>query len=115
CATAGCAVGGCAPTARTVASCRVWVANLVQKPETYTCNEIQQVEVPYTYQVTLCKPETRTQNVQVCEMISTPETYQFNVSLTRNETRNRTITVCEMVPTPETYQYNVALTRNETR
>ena len=42
------------------ATCRVWVSNLVPEQVQYTVMRPQWSEVPYTYNVTLCRPEQRT-------------------------------------------------------
>ena len=61
--------GTCAPP--TVTRCvRVWVPQYVQQQVAYTVMKQYVVAKPYEYCVTVCKPETRTRQVQVCEQVA---------------------------------------------
>ena len=72
---------GCCSCCTRVCTRRVWVPNIVRKQVPYTAYERQWIEVPHTYSVTVCKPETRTYLEKVCEY--------------RSETRTRTVRLCE--------------------
>ncbi len=56
------ACGPCQPTQ----TCRCWVPNWVNESVEVTVQKPETVEVPYTYQVTVCKPVLQTHTVQVC-------------------------------------------------
>jgi YTV protein len=89
-----------------VCKTRVWVPNLVQKQVAYTVDTIQTVQVPYEYQVTLCRPEIRTRTEKVCTLVPTQESYPYEVHLTRTENRSRTVQICEYVPEERTRTVN---------
>ncbi len=97
----------CTPATRTV--CKpVWVPNLVEKEIECTRHERQTEEVPYEYTVTVCKPETRTRTVKVCEYQT--ETRSRTVKVrhyeTEEKTREYTYTVC----VPQTKEVEVEVT-----
>ncbi len=100
CAT--CAVAVRVPVCKT----RVWVPKLVKQEIPYTVDVVEKVQVPYEYEVTLCRPEVRTKIEKVCTLVPTPETYQYEVQLTRPETRTRMVPVCEYVPETRTRTVN---------
>ena len=81
-----------------VCKTRVWVPCVVHKTESYTVNTTEMVQVPYTYEVKLERPEVRTKIEKVRTMVPTPEPYSYEVQLTRHETRTRFVDVCRMVP-----------------
>lgn len=59
----------CAPP--TVTRCiRVWVPKLVKQQVVQTVMKPQVIARPYEYDVTLCRPETRVRQVQVCETVA---------------------------------------------
>jgi hypothetical protein len=84
----------CAPACATT---RVWVPNLVQEQIPITVMRPQWKDVPYEYQVTLFRPETRQQTVRLCEF--------------RNETRSREVNFVEFVPQKRTTTENVITCR----
>jgi hypothetical protein len=102
-----CAPSCCAPCQPTV--CRVWVPNIVQREVQYTCYKPQFQDVPYQYQVTVCKPVMQTQTVQVPSVVRTPQTKQVTCTVMVPKTENRTLTLtsfkCE--PQQRTYSYTV--------
>ncbi|MCE9608381.1 MAG: hypothetical protein K8U03_26145 [Planctomycetia bacterium] len=71
----GCAqpCGGCAacPPPMVTRCVRIWVPKIVQQQVTQTVMKQQIVAKPYEYAVTVCKPETRVRQVQVCETVAT--------------------------------------------
>jgi hypothetical protein len=77
----------CGPSVRTVCR-RVYVPRTVTEQVPVTAYKTEQVSVPYQYNVTVCRPETRTRKVQVCNY--------------RTETRTRDVQVCEMQCVPMT-------------
>jgi len=89
-----------------VCKTRVWVPNLVHKQEACTVETIQAVQVPYEYQVTVCRPEIRTRTDKVCTAVPTQESYPYEVHLTRTENRSRTVQICEYVPEERTRTVN---------
>jgi hypothetical protein len=92
----------CAPAPVVACKTRVWVPEFVKKEQCYTVDEMQTVQVPYEYDVTLCRTETQTRTDRVREMVPTQETYQYQVCLTRPETRTRTVQVCDYVSEQKT-------------
>ena len=83
------AASGCVQTQRR------WVPNLVSKQVPVTVMQAQTEDVPYSYTVTLCKPETRTREVQVCRMVAEQQSREVLYRL-RAETRTG-VQVCRMV------------------
>ncbi len=98
----------CAPCAP-VQNCRCWVPNVVQRQVQVTCMRPQMVCQPCTYQVTLCRPETRTCTVKVCHVEQVPMTRQVNCTICVPQvvTRTENITVCRTVQEQQTRQYTV--------
>ncbi len=143
-----CVPAGCSPC-DTAASCapvqtqKVWVSNFVDKIINVTVNRSQMVNEPYSYPVQVCRQETRTRTVNVCETVNEPRTrevpytvcvpkqqsyvvnkpqmvdvpYSYDVTLTRPETRTRTVNVCEYVDEEQTrdVEYTVCVPRQLTR
>jgi hypothetical protein len=89
-------VSCCQPCTTTVCQ-RVWVPNLVEEDRTYTVCKPQIIEEPVEYAVTVCKPETRTCTVKVCEM--------------RQETRTETcqVTAYETALVEQEVEYTVCV------
>lgn len=65
--------GGCNTCApRYVSRCvRVWIPKIVQQQVTQTVMKREVIARPYQYDVTVCRPETRSRQVQVCEQVAT--------------------------------------------
>jgi hypothetical protein len=84
----------CAPT-------KVWVPNVVQDEVEVTVMQRQCVDVPYTYTVTVCTPETRTRMVKRCSY--------------RPEIRTRTVRVCRYDRKTRTRTRQVTQCKLETR
>jgi hypothetical protein len=103
CATScGPVCGGCTTT--TV--CKVWVPNLVETEVEYTCHETQVVAEPYTYKVTVCKPEQQMKKVRVCEYVKEEVPYKYHVTVCKEEERVCKVKVCrnEWVEEPYTWK-----------
>jgi hypothetical protein len=83
CESACAPVKPCDPCAK-VKTCKVWVPNIVEKEVEVTCMKPTWVEEPCEYQVTVCKPETRTCTERVCEY--------------KQEVRTREVRYCAYVP-----------------
>ncbi len=81
----------------------------VAKPYTVCVNRPTFVDVPYTYTVTLCRPETRTRAVQVCKYVTEQQTREvpYVVCVPKQETRSRQVTVMKYVPESHTENYTV--------
>ncbi len=88
---------------------RRWVPNIVKREVEYTCMQAQMEDVPYEYTVTLCRPETRTRTVQVCDMVREQKTkeVQYTVCVPQTKTGTRQVTVCKTVPEEKTCTYTV--------
>ena len=74
---------------------RCWVPNWVSEPVEVTVNKLETVQVPYTYQVQVCKPQTQTRTVKVCHYESQVRTCTHQVCEFHCEMRTRTCTVTE--------------------
>ena len=74
---------------------RCWVPNCVTETVPVTVNKLETVQVPYTYQVQCCRPETRSCTVKVCHYESQVRTCSYQVCEYRCETRTRTFPVTE--------------------
>ena len=55
----------------------------VPQQQEYVATEMQQVQQPYTYQVCVMKPETRTRQFQVCRMVSEQRTREVPYTVMR--------------------------------
>jgi len=106
--------------------CRpVWVPNLVAEQVTHTVCRPRVVEEPCQYTVTVCKPETRTCTVRVCEMrqevrsercqVTTYETSMiekdvaYTVCVPKEKTWIETVTTYKQVPQEVTDTYTVCV------
>ncbi len=96
----------CGPVSVAECKTRVWVPVLVHKQEAFTVNTTENVQVPYTYDVTVLRPEVRTKIEKVCTMVPTQVPYTYEVRLTRYETRSRFVDVCRLVPEVRTRTVN---------
>ena len=109
----------------------------MNEPVEVTVNKLETVQVPCTYQVQVCKPETQTHTVKVCHYESQVRTcahqvceyhcemrtrtctvteckyeqrtreVSYIVCEPRTETRNQQVTTCETAPVERTVQYTV--------
>lgn len=93
------------------APCQVWVPNIVEKEVNYTCYKTVTEDKPYTYEVTVCKPETRTKTVQRTHYVTEPETREVTYTKCVAEKRTKTceVTRVECVPTERTVSYTVCV------
>jgi len=100
--------GVCDPCAP-VCKCRCWVPNVVQKEIEVTCIKAVRVEEPCTYQVTVCKPVTKTCKVKVCDFEQVPATRDvcYTVCVPKTYTKTEQVTTCRYVPVKETRSYTV--------
>jgi hypothetical protein len=103
--TSGC--GDCAQTYTCMRRC--WVPKPVTREVAYTVMRPKMEEVPYTYTVTVCRPETRTKDVQVCHFVAEQQTrqVQYRVCVPQQMTGTREVTTCRMVPEQKTATYTV--------
>lgn len=99
----GCGKGGgygCGAPAQYNGGCgvqRVWVSNVIREQVPVTVWRNQVMEEPYERMVTVKRPETRTRQIRVCEIV--PEQMSREVTYTVN------------VPTRQTRSYNVTTVR----
>jgi hypothetical protein len=91
--------GGCEDDCcGTVTVCqRVWVPQLETKQVEVTTYRREMEEVPYTYSVVVCKPETRTKMVTVCDYETQTRTRDVRTCSYRTETRSKDYRVCHWV------------------
>jgi len=87
--------GNTCNTCQTSCSYKVWVPNMVKQLVPYTVCETTCVEVPYEYNVTLCRPETRTRMVKTCSYAPEQRTCTVKVCGYVPEQRSCTVKVCE--------------------
>src|SRR5690606_22891932 len=95
--------------------CRVWVNQMVQKVIDVNVWRYQQVQEPYQYNVTVCRPETRTRTVNVVDYQTVAQPYEYQVTTCRPETRTRTVNVVNYQQVQQPYEYHVTVCRPETR
>ena len=109
CGPEGCVAGqACAP-----ATCRVWVSNLVPEQVQYTVMRPQWSEVPYTYNVTLCRPEQHTRSVQRCEFVAEQQSREVQYTVCVPQQREYQATEMQFAQQP--YSYQVCVMKPETR
>jgi hypothetical protein len=90
---------------------RVWVPNLVTSTEKVKVSRVEYVEEPYTYTVTVCRPEERSQTVQVTRCVPTPRTREVKVAVCvpRVVNTTRTVTTCRSEPFEAVEHYTVCV------
>ena len=117
--TGGCSVGcteysaGDCCGVPVLQSRRVWVPQIVTKEIPYTVCRPQYHDEPYTYTVTVCRPETRTREESYIECV--PEERVRQVSYHVLVPRQHTVSVQRMRLEPESYTYTTTVCRPETR
>ena len=84
----------CSPCAPSCCVQRVWVPQVVQKQEAYTCMRQQITQVPSTYTVTVCQPQVRTYKVQCPVMVPEQRTQTINCTVYVPQVQTRTFNVC---------------------
>ncbi len=92
----GCCAAGAANNC--VQTQRRWVSSFVTKQVPCTVMQAQTEDIPYTYTVNLCKPETRTREVQVCRLVAEQQTREVACTVCVAETRTCEAQICRMVP-----------------
>lgn len=106
----------CPPQTTTVTR-KVWIPNLVSEEVPYTTYKTERVEQPYTYTVTVCKPEPRTTTSRV--RVDRPETRTKEVSFTEIVRKQVDKTFREVsyrtVEEPRTVRYTVLVPHQEER
>jgi hypothetical protein len=109
--------GGCAPPPTVTQCVRVWVPNLVTQDVQCTVMQTRLVAQPYQYTVTVCKPEQRTRNVQVCETVAEQVTKQVPVTVCVPEKQSRTVQVTRYrdVTEQKTDAYTVMVPKRVTK
>jgi len=111
CCYDGCgAEGGCAPAMVTSVE-RFWVPNVVTVTENVTVNRVQYVEQPFTYTVTVCRPEARTETVNVTRMVPQQRAREvsYTVSVPRTVTTTRAVTTCRSEAYQATESFTVSV------
>jgi uncharacterized protein (TIGR03000 family) len=88
---------GCVQTCTIM--CNVWEPKIESREVQYPCMQPQMEQVPYEYAVTVCKPETQTQNVQVCTYVQEQQsrTESYQVCVPQQRTGTREVATCRMV------------------
>jgi len=101
-ACGGCNGCGACPPATTTRVVRCWVPNVVREQVTRTVMVPQTVNQPYDYAVTVCKPETRVRDVQVCRTVAEQVTREVPVTTCVPEKRQRTFQITKYRDVVET-------------
>jgi hypothetical protein len=99
--------GGCATPATTTVCRKVWVSNVVTEQVPVTACERQITEEPYTYTVTVCKPETHTRKVKVTKYEQQTKQRTVKVCKYETQTKTRPVQVCKYVEETKTRVVNV--------
>lgn len=105
----------CVPT--TTICQNVWVPKMVTREVSVPVCRTVVEEVPCTYTVTVCRPETRTRMVPVVEYETVTRTRAVRVCDYKYETRSKTYQVCKMVPQERAkqVQYTVLVPKQVTK
>jgi hypothetical protein len=93
---------------------KVWVPNIETDEQQVTVMRPKMVEQQYEYSVTVCRPETKTRMVRVCDYRQEQRTVTHRVCDYVNETRERTVRVCNMQPQQRTRQVNYTVCQPKT-
>lgn len=90
---------------------RHWVPNVVTRQVTYTVMKPQVESVPYEYNVTLCRPETRTRTIQVPQIVREQKSreVEYMVAVPQRKTATRQVTEWRSVPEEKTANYTVTV------
>ena len=99
--------GSCCQPMTTTVCQRVWIPNIVQEEVTCTVYKQQITEEPYEYTVTVCKPETRTCTVKVCEMRQEVRTRTCSVTTYETSVEERQVPYTVCVPQEKTWTETV--------
>ncbi|QDU25129.1 hypothetical protein ETAA8_01900 [Anatilimnocola aggregata] len=75
-----------------IRTCKVWVPNVVQEEVEVPVCRHQVSEEAYTYNVTVCKPETQTKTFKVCEMVREDKTREVQFVETQAKQVEKTFT-----------------------
>jgi hypothetical protein len=108
--------GSCAP--QMIKQCvQVWVPNIVREQRTCTVMRTRFVQQTYEYPVTLCRAETRTRTVQVCENVAEQVTNDVPVTICVPEKRTKTsdVTKYKCVTETQKQSYTVMVPTQEQR
>jgi hypothetical protein len=89
----GCNGCGACPPPMTTRVVRCWVPNIVKEQVTRTVMVPQTVNQPYQYAITVCSPEKRVRDVQVCRQVAEQVTREVPVTTCVPEKRQRTFQV----------------------
>jgi hypothetical protein len=81
---------------------RVWVPNIVRENVTRTVMVPQTVNQPYDYPITVCTPEKRIRQLQVCRQVAEQVTREVPVTTCVPEKRQRTFQVTKYRDVVET-------------
>ena len=89
--------------------CNTWVPKLERREVKYTVLRPQPRDVPYEYDVTICKPEKRTETVQVCNYVAEPQkrSVPYTVCVPVKKTGTREVTSYRRVEEQKTHTYTV--------
>jgi hypothetical protein len=89
----GCNGCGACPPQMITRTVRCWVPNIVREQVTRTVMVPQTVNQPYNYAITVCTPERRVRQVQVCRTVAEQVTREVPVTSCVPEKRQRTFQV----------------------
>ncbi|MBL9091883.1 MAG: hypothetical protein JNL96_11715 [Planctomycetaceae bacterium] len=93
---------GACPPAYVTRCVRVWVPKIEHRQVNYTVMKQNVVAQPYEYDVTVCKPETRVRQVQVCEQVAQQVTKEVPVVVCVPEQKTRSFEVTRYKDVQET-------------
>jgi hypothetical protein len=98
-------------------TCQVWVPNVVQQEVQIQVCRQEVVNVPFTYNVTVCKPVTQTKTFRVQEMVQEQKTREVNFTVCEAQQVEKTFTetYCQRVAEERTINYVVNEASTEQR
>ncbi len=91
--------------------CNVWAPKLERREVRYTVMRPETYSVPYEYDVTVCKPERRTENVQVCNYVPEQQkcSVPYTVCVPVKKTGTREVTNWRLVQEQKSYTYSACI------
>ncbi|MFT7640033.1 MAG: hypothetical protein ACI9G1_001772 [Pirellulaceae bacterium] len=97
CGGSACGGSTCGGSAcgNTTSVARVWVPSVIQEQIAYTVNRCIMVNQPYTYNVTVNRPEIQVRKVRVCNYSTEVRTKTEKVCEYRTETRTKQVQVTD--------------------
>jgi hypothetical protein len=104
-----CCQRGCCCICGGTSAHKVWVPQVVKKDVLVTVCRNELVQEPYDYVVTVCKPETKTRQVKVCDYVREQKSREvtYTVCVPKTETKTENVTTYKCVAEPKVVNVTV--------